>query len=111
MQTGQILSAISKQYIQIKHSIKIHCIHFVDYEKAFDSVEHSAVFHSLWEQGINENYIKVIENVYNNWSAAIIPVDNNSNKIIIKKIVKQSVRNLSKLFSAGLERIFRNMNW
>lgn len=42
---------------------------FVDYEKAFESAEHSELFNLLWEQSINENSIKVIE--YNN-SIAII---------------------------------------
>ena len=40
------------------------CLAFVDYEKAFDSVERTAIPNALDEQGINETYIKLIENVY-----------------------------------------------
>lgn len=44
---------------------------FVDYEKAFGSVEHSTVLNSLWEQGISKNYAKVIEKIYDNRTAII----------------------------------------
>ena len=39
------------------------CLAFVDYEKAFASVERTAICNALYEQGINEMYIKLIENI------------------------------------------------
>ncbi|MFH4978111.1 hypothetical protein AB6A40_004820 [Gnathostoma spinigerum] len=44
----------------IEHNLPL-CLVFVDYEKAFDSVETNAVFNALKQQ---DNYINVIENNY-----------------------------------------------
>ena len=56
------------------------CLAFVDYEKAFDSIEHTAVFNASREQGINENYIETIKNIYDN-GTAMIRLHENCNKI------------------------------
>lgn len=39
---------------------KLFCLAFVGYETAFESIKQSKF--QLWERGINENYVKVIEN-------------------------------------------------
>ena len=39
------------------------CIAFVDYEKAFDSVQTKAVLTSLQEQGIEDVYIELLEEI------------------------------------------------
>ena len=41
------------------------CLGFIDFEKAFDSVEHSFILEALREEGIESKYIKIIENIYN----------------------------------------------
>lgn len=33
---------------------------FVDYEKAFESAEHSAIFNSLWEENSDKNAFLII---------------------------------------------------
>ena len=86
------------------------CLAFVDYEKAFDSIEHNAVFDSLREQGINENYIQLLENIYSN-STAIIKLHKNSNEIKVAKGVRQGDTISPKLFIASLESIFRKTDW
>ena len=43
------------------------CLAFVVYEKAFDSVERTTISNALYEQGINETYIKLIENIICEW--------------------------------------------
>ena len=40
------------------------CIGYVDYEKAFDSIEHEAIFKALRSIGINEPYIAIVEYIY-----------------------------------------------
>ena len=42
------------------------CIKYIDYEKAFDSIEHEAVFKALRTIGMNETYLTILEDVYCN---------------------------------------------
>jgi len=61
---------------------------FVDYEKAFDSVEIHSVLEALQEQGINSNYIKLIRDIYTDNSSTVC-LHKDSNKIKIKMGVRQ----------------------
>ena len=63
------------------------CVAFVDYEKAFDSVQTQAILTSLQEQGIEDVYIEILKDIYSD--STISP----------------------KLFTATLESIFRRLNW
>lgn len=38
---------------------------FVDFEKAFDSVEHKSILESLKAAGVRPEYINIIMNIYN----------------------------------------------
>ena len=40
------------------------CVAFVDYEKAFDSVQTQAILTSLQEQGIEDVYIEIMSSMY-----------------------------------------------
>ena len=40
------------------------CVAFVDYEKAFDSVQTQAILTSLQEQGIDDVYIEILKDIY-----------------------------------------------
>ena len=51
------------------------CVGYIDYEKAFDSVEHADLFIALRKTGVNETYVKIIEDVYTN-AVATIHLDN-----------------------------------
>ena len=37
---------------------------FVDYEKAFDSIQHRAVFEALRAHGVQKKYINIIKETY-----------------------------------------------
>uniref|UniRef100_A0A3Q1BYB5 Reverse transcriptase domain-containing protein n=1 Tax=Amphiprion ocellaris TaxID=80972 RepID=A0A3Q1BYB5_AMPOC len=37
---------------------------FVDYEKAFDSIQHKAVFKALKQHGVEDNYINILKETY-----------------------------------------------
>ena len=41
------------------------CIGFINYEKAFDTVEHFAIFEALRKTNVNETYINILQNIYN----------------------------------------------
>ena len=50
------------------------CIAFVDYEKAFDSVQTQAVLTSLQEQGIEDVYIELLKEIYTNSSMTLVHI-------------------------------------
>ena len=86
------------------------CFIFVDYEKAFDSVEHCGIVNAIKEHQINSVYIETLINIYNS-GTSVIRLDNESNKFPIQKGVRQGDTLSPKLFNAGLEQVFRMLNW
>ena len=86
------------------------CMLFIDYEKAFDTVETSAIISALRKHGVEEPYVKVIEDIYNG-STASIRLHKMSNKISMEKGIRQGDTISPKLFTACLEEIFRRLNW
>ena len=44
---------------------------FVDYEKAFDSIQHRAVFETLRKHGVQEKYINIIKETYTEGTAQV----------------------------------------
>ncbi|KAH7709040.1 reverse transcriptase [Aphelenchoides avenae] len=44
-------------------NLKLYLI-FIDYEKAFDSIEINAVLNAIQKQGVQQQYVDVLENVY-----------------------------------------------
>ena len=47
------------------------CVAFVDYEKAFDSVQTQAILTSLQEQGIEDVYIEIMKDIYTDSSVTV----------------------------------------
>ena len=86
------------------------CIAFVDYQKAFDSVEFNAVMSSLYEQGINTNYIKLLKEA-NSGCTTDITLFDTPIRIPVTKGVKQGDTISPKLFTACLETVFRKLSW
>ena len=86
---------------QLEYNIPL-CVAFVDYEKAFDSVQTQAILTSLQEQGIEE---------YITDSSVIVHLHKESEKIRIKRGVRQGDTISPKLFTPTLESIFRKLNW
>ena len=61
---------------------------FINYEKAFDSVETSVVIKILQLQGVKEIYVKILEDIYYE-STAFIKLCKVSDKIPLQKGVTQ----------------------
>jgi hypothetical protein len=86
------------------------CMALVDYEKAFDSIETSAVLTSLEQQNIEEVYINTLAGIYKN-SYTTTKLHKESAHIPICKGVRQGDTISPKLFTAGLENIFQSLSW
>ena len=103
----QTINQVIEKTVEFKKPL---CMAFIDYEKAFDSVEISAVMRAIRKQGIDEAYVQTLEDIYNDGSATI-KLHKESKKIPIKKGVRQGDTISPKLFTATLEDIFRNLEW
>ena len=86
------------------------CMAFIDYEKAFDSVEIAAVLEAIRNQGVSEVYCRVLEDIYREGTATI-KIHTETGKIPFKKGVRQGDTISPKLFTACLEEIFRRLGW
>jgi len=86
------------------------CLAFIDYEKAFDSIEVPAVLQALIDQGIDDTYVNIIKDIYSK-GTAIIQLHTESNKINIQRGVRQGDTMSPKLFNAALEAIIRKLDW
>ena len=84
------------------------CVAFVDYEKAFDSVQTQAILTSLQEQGIEDVYIEILKDIYTD-SSVTVHLHKESEKIRIKRGVRQGDTISPKLFTATWESIFRRL--
>ena len=79
----------------------------VDYTKAFDSVEHASIWQALREQGVPDNYVTLLKNLYKKHMGQVI-ADKNSKEFDITRGVKQGDPLSTLLFNALLEKIFRS---
>ena len=86
------------------------CMIFVDYEKAFDSIEINAIANALIRQNIPKKYIRTLLNINTNCSTSI-RLYHNDIVIPINRGVRQGDPISPKLFTATLEDMFRKLNW
>ncbi|KAK6756377.1 hypothetical protein RB195_014658 [Necator americanus] len=86
------------------------CLTFIDLKKAFDSVETEAVVEALDNQGVPTQYIKVLRELYSNFTSGISPFHKN---IItdVKRGVGQGDTISPKIFTATVENAMRKFEW
>ena len=87
------------------------CLGFVDYEKAFDSLDHASLLNALKNQVSDEKYIRIIKAIYKDPSAKIHLENTTTNAFNILKGVRQGDPISPKLFTATMEEIFKNLSW
>ncbi len=92
-----------------EYGITLHLV-FIDYKKAFDSLEHNFLLAALKNQGVPTALVRLIKNLYSNIEARII-TDKEGNYFKISKGVKQGDPLSPLLFNCALEEVFRNINW
>jgi Reverse transcriptase (RNA-dependent DNA polymerase) len=83
---------------------------FIDYEKAFDSVESSYMYRALKSHKVPSKYIRIVRFIYEN-STAKITVEQLGEKFEIRRGVKQGDPMSPKIFNAVLDFVFQNLNW
>ena len=83
------------------------CIGFNGYEKAFDTVEHFAIFEALRKNNINEAYINISQNIYSQASARIHLDKLVSNEVPINRGVRQGDPLSRKVFTSVMEEVFK----
>ena len=79
------------------------CVAFVDYEKAFDSVQTQVILTSLQEQRIEDVYIYILKDIYS--SSVTVHLHKDNEKIRIKRGVRRGNTISPNLFTATLENI------
>lgn len=89
---------------------KPYFISFVDFRKAFDSLNHNYLWATLENQGIESKYIRIIQQIYKK-STAKVQLERIGEEFAIKKGVRQGDPLSPKLFSAVLENIIRQLEW
>jgi hypothetical protein len=85
-------------------------IAFIDYSKAFDSVEVCHLLKALKNQNVPEKYVRIIKNIYET-SKASLTVGTCGEKFSLERGVKQGDPMSPKLFNAVLESVFRSLKW
>lgn len=83
---------------------------FIDYTKAFDSLNHQFIWLSLEEQGVDEAYIQIIKSIYKKCKSSI-KLETKGDPFPINRGVRQGDPLSPKLFNAVLEHIFRKLDW
>lgn len=83
---------------------------FVDYEKAFDTINQHKMLQALIEFRIDHRYINVIKHVYQR-AKAYVRLQDDSQDFDIKRGVRQGDVISPKLFTTLLEYMFKQTNF
>ena len=87
------------------------CLGVVDYEIAFDSLDHQSLLTALEKQNIDGKYIKIIKAIYKEPTARVHLEDTITDLIAIMRGVRQGDPVSPKLFTVALEEVFKNIDW
>ena len=84
---------------------------FVDFEKAFDSIEFEPIFHALKNHGIDKTYLDIIKCLYHE-ATSVIHLHTDSKKFRLQRGVRQGDNISPRLFTSCLQdAIIGKINW
>ncbi|CEF61413.1 Reverse transcriptase domain-containing protein [Strongyloides ratti] len=83
---------------------------YIDYKKAFDSVEINAVINAISKQGIQKQYVKLLKDI-NRECNTTIKIFHKKLQIPVKRGVCQGDTISPKLFIAVIEEVFSKLDW
>lgn len=94
-----------------EYNVPVHMA-FVDFHKAFDSVETWSLLESLDNARVDSRYTQIIKNIYENATLQVkIDDTTKTSKIPLKRGVRQGDNISPKLFTLALETAFKSINW
>lgn len=94
-----------------EYNIPLHMA-FIDYHKAFDSVETWAFLTAMNDARIDSRYTALMEDIYKEATFHVkINDDLHTGKINLNKGVRQGDPISPKLFTAAIEKVFKQLNW
>ncbi|KAK6760491.1 hypothetical protein RB195_021816 [Necator americanus] len=97
--------------IEVCHEYRLSLdLTFVDYEKAFDSVETNAILSALVDQGVDASYMRTLANCYERCTTRI-QLFHRLLTIPIGKGVRRGDTISPKLFTAALQWIMKSLSW
>ncbi|GFO04978.1 endonuclease-reverse transcriptase [Plakobranchus ocellatus] len=105
--TSDMLCSIQVMIEKVIESHKEAYIIFIDYSKAFDSVDHSLLFKTLTMMGFPPHLIVMIQSLYTNQEASIRWNNQHTESFKILKGVRQGCILSPHLFSLYTEQIMR----
>jgi hypothetical protein len=87
------------------------CLAFVDYEKAFDSIEFQPLFDALQNQGVDQVYISILKDLYQN-ATSVLRLHTDSDKFQLHRGARQGDNISPRLFTSCLQdAIISRINW
>ena len=87
------------------------CFAFVDYKKAFYSIEFEPLFEGLKNQGVDEAYLNIMRNLHSE-ATSVLWLHKDSEKFKLGRGARQGDNISPKLFTSCLQRaIINNINW
>uniref|UniRef100_A0A158P798 Reverse transcriptase domain-containing protein n=1 Tax=Angiostrongylus cantonensis TaxID=6313 RepID=A0A158P798_ANGCA len=101
---------IHEYYTDLFDIVRPFFLTFIDLEKAFDSIEIEAVTEALGSQGVPTQYIKILREMYKNFTTKISPFYNDIN-VAVKRGDRQGDTFSLKLFTATLQNVMRTLEW
>ena len=83
----------------------------MDHQKAFDSIEFTALFKALENQRVDQAYITILRDLYNG-ATSVLKLHRDSDKIKLERDARQGDNISSKIFTACLQdAIIKRIDW
>ena len=94
-----------------EYNVPLH-LAFVDYQKAFDTLEIWAVLHAMDAARIDSRYSNLIKDIYEHATLHVkVEEDLITGRIPIKREVRQGDTISPKLFTLAMQNAFKNLTW